>query len=98
SKCAATLVRRFMSQLDVGDDHCAGAIPPLPLVPRFARRLHELDPAESLPGHEAGEEALRLVSAAILTCADVITRAAQTRAWGRPSGRAIHGREAPRGL
>jgi len=77
SGCAATLVRRFMSQLDPGDDRCAGAIPPVPLVPRFARRLHELDPAQALPGHEAGEQALRLVTAALLTCADVITRAAE---------------------
>ena len=78
--CAATLVRRFMSQLDAGDDGCAGAISPVPLVPRFARRLHELDPAPALPGHEAGEEALRLVSAALLTCADVITRAKENGA------------------
>jgi hypothetical protein len=49
-------------------------------VPRFARRLHELDPAQALPGHEAGEEALRLVSAALLTCADVITRARENGA------------------
>jgi pimeloyl-ACP methyl ester carboxylesterase len=75
SGCAATLVRRFMSQLDAGDDHCAGTIPPVPLVARFARSVHELDPAQALPGHEAGEEALRLVTAALLTCADVITRA-----------------------
>ena len=78
--CAATLVRRFMSQLDAGDDGCAGAISPVPLVPRFARHLHELDPAPALPGHEAGEEALRLVSAALLTCADVITRAKENGA------------------
>jgi hypothetical protein len=77
SGCAATLVRRFMSQLDTGDDRCAGAVPPVPLVPRFARRLHELDPAQALPGHEAGEEALRLVTAALLTCTDVITRATE---------------------
>jgi hypothetical protein len=69
-----------MSQLDTGDDRCAGAVPPVPLVPRFARRLHELDPAQALPGHEAGEEALRLVSAALLTCADVITRARENGA------------------
>jgi pimeloyl-ACP methyl ester carboxylesterase len=75
SGCAATLVRRFMSQLDAGDDHCAGTIPPVPLVPRFARSVHELDPAQALPGHEAGEDALRLVTAALLTCADVITLA-----------------------
>jgi pimeloyl-ACP methyl ester carboxylesterase len=77
SGCAATLVRRFMSQLDAGDDRCAGAVPPVPLVPRFARHFRELDPAQALPGHEAGEEALRLVTAALLTCADVIARASE---------------------
>jgi hypothetical protein len=49
-------------------------------VSRFARHLHELDPAQALPGHEAGEEALRLVTAALLTCADVITRARENGA------------------
>ena len=58
----------------------SGTIPPVSLVPRFARRLHELDPAQALPGHEAGVEALRLVSAALLSCADVITRARENEA------------------
>jgi pimeloyl-ACP methyl ester carboxylesterase len=80
SECAATLVRRFMSQLDAGDDRCAGAIPPVPLVPRFARRLHELAPARARPGNEGDEEALRAVSAALFTCADVISRAAENGA------------------
>ena len=75
SGCAATIVRRFMSDLKVGEDDCAAAVPPVPLVPRFARRLHELDPAHALPGNGGDDEALRLVSAALLTSADVITRA-----------------------
>ena len=85
SECAATLVRRFMSELAVGDDHCATSVPPVPLVPRFARQLDELDPAQAMPGHEAGEEALRVVTAALFTCADVITRAAEN-AMGRGVG------------
>jgi pimeloyl-ACP methyl ester carboxylesterase len=80
SACAAMLVRRFMSDLEVGDERCAAAVPPVPLVPRFARRLHELDPAQALAGNEADEEALRVVSAALLTCADVITRAGENGA------------------
>ena len=75
--CGATLVRRFMSELAVEDEHCAASVPPLTLVPRFARAVHELDPAQALAGHEAGEEALRVVSATLLTCADVMTRAAE---------------------
>jgi pimeloyl-ACP methyl ester carboxylesterase len=77
SECGATLVRRFMSELDVGDDRCAADMPPVPLVPRFARHLHELPPARALAGNEGDEAALRAVSAAILTCEDVITRAAE---------------------
>ena len=80
SECAAVLVRRFMSQLDAGDDHCARAIPPVPLVPRFARRLHELLPALARPGNEGDEEALRAVSAALFACADVISRAEENGA------------------
>ena len=85
SECAATLVRRFMSDLEAGDDRCGAAIPPVRLVPRFARHVRELDPAQALPGHEAGEDGLRVVSAALLTCEDVITRAMENGA-GREAG------------
>ena len=85
SECAATLVRRFMSDLEAGDDRCGAAIPPVRLVPRFARHVRELDPAQALPGHEAGEDGLRVVSAALLTCEDVITRAMENGA-GQEAG------------
>jgi pimeloyl-ACP methyl ester carboxylesterase len=85
SECAATLVRRFMSELEVGDDRCAAAIPPVPLVPRFARHVQELAPAQALEGNQGSDEALRVVSAALFTCADVITRAAENGA-GRGVG------------
>jgi len=52
-------------------------VPPVRLVPRFARRVHELVPAKALAGNEAKEESLRAVTATLLTCADVITRAAE---------------------
>jgi pimeloyl-ACP methyl ester carboxylesterase len=77
SDCAARLVRRFMVELEAGDAACAAAVPPVRLVPRFARRLHELAPARALAGNEAREESLRAVTATLLTCADVITRAAE---------------------
>ncbi|HEY2341264.1 MAG TPA: alpha/beta hydrolase, partial [Steroidobacteraceae bacterium] len=77
SDCAARVVRRFMSELEAGDAACAAAVPPVRLVPRFARRLHELVPAKALAGNEAKEESLRAVTATLLTCADVITRAAE---------------------
>jgi len=75
SECAATLVRRFLSDLEAGDARCAAAIAPVPLVPRFARHVQELEPAVALAGHEAGIDGLRVVRAALLTCEDVITRA-----------------------
>lgn len=75
SNCATVLVRRFLAQLTPGDQRCAAAAPPIPLVPRFARHLSELTPAEPLAGNRGEESELRAVSAALLTCADVISRA-----------------------
>jgi hypothetical protein len=44
-------------------------------VPRFARRVHELDPASANPGNAATQEQLRAVSAALLTVGDAMVRA-----------------------
>jgi pimeloyl-ACP methyl ester carboxylesterase len=80
SECAAVLVRRFMESLAAGDESCASAVPPVRLVPRFARAAHELAPARASAGNRAAEEALRVVSAALLTAEDVIVRAAENGA------------------
>jgi pimeloyl-ACP methyl ester carboxylesterase len=88
SECAADLVRRFMADLSIGDEQCAAAIPPVPLVPRFARHTRELDAAQALEGNQAGDEALRVVSAALLTSADLISRA---MANGAGSGVGLRG-------
>ena len=77
SDCAAVLVRRFMQTLATGDESCAAAVPAVRLVPRFARAAHELVPARASAGNRAGEEALRVVSAALLTAEDVIARAVE---------------------
>jgi hypothetical protein len=77
SACAAGIVQRFMAELEAGDVGCAAAVPPVPLVTRFARHLPELEPAAAAQGNEAGPQALRAVSAGVFTCADVITRAAE---------------------
>ncbi|HYX73684.1 MAG TPA: alpha/beta hydrolase [Steroidobacteraceae bacterium] len=82
SECAAGLARRFLADLTPGDASCASAVPPVPLVGRFARHVHELTPAAAVAGNEADEEALRTVSAALLTCADVLTRAGENGAGG----------------
>ena len=88
SDCGETLARRFMTQLNVGDERCAAEIPPLRLVPLFARHLHDLAPAHALPGNDGTVEALRLVSAALFTSADVITRA---REYGAGPGVGLRG-------
>jgi pimeloyl-ACP methyl ester carboxylesterase len=80
SECGATLVRRFMQSLSTGDESCAKAVPPVRLVARFARRSSELAPAEALAGNHAGDAQLRVVSAALLTCADAIARASDNGA------------------
>jgi len=74
SECGASLVRRFIANLSTGDDSCAAQVPPVRLLPQFARHASELLPAQGLPGNEAPEEALRAASAALLTAQDVIVR------------------------
>ena len=75
SECGADLVRRFIENLSTGDDSCAALVPPVRLVPRFARSAAELEPARAGSGSPAPEAALRVVTAALLTSEDVITRA-----------------------
>ena len=80
SDCGAQLVRRFLQSLSTGDESCAAAVPPVPLVPRFARRVRELAPARGSAANAATDEQLRVVSAALLTCEDAIIRAAENGA------------------
>ena len=82
SECGAKLVRRFIENLSTGDDSCAAEVPPVRLVPRFARGAAELPPAHAAAANAAGEGALRVVSAALLTSEDVITRALEHGAGG----------------
>jgi pimeloyl-ACP methyl ester carboxylesterase len=91
SDCGAQLVRRFLADLSAGDESCARQIAPVPLVPRFARRAHELDPAQAATNNPAGEELLRgdadaellrSVSAVLYTCADVIAHAPEAGEHG----------------
>jgi pimeloyl-ACP methyl ester carboxylesterase len=72
SACAAVLVRQFLVRLNIVDEGCAQEVPPVRLVPRFARFVRELAPAHGLAGNQAGEAALRAVSAAFLTAEDVV--------------------------
>src|SRR5262249_13448763 len=38
SECGARLVQHFLADLSTGDENCARQVPPVRLVPRFARR------------------------------------------------------------
>jgi pimeloyl-ACP methyl ester carboxylesterase len=75
SECGALLVRRFLDTLSTEDDSCAAEVAPVRLVPRFARESAELPAAQALPGNQADEALLRVVTAALQTCGDVIARA-----------------------
>ncbi|HVW69451.1 MAG TPA: alpha/beta hydrolase [Steroidobacteraceae bacterium] len=78
SECGADIVRHFIEHLEVGDVSCADRVPPVRLVPRFARRVRELAPAKPLAGNEAGTEELRVVTAVLLTAEDVADRAEES--------------------
>jgi pimeloyl-ACP methyl ester carboxylesterase len=74
SACGAKIVRRFIATLDPGDVGCAAGVPPVRLVPRFARAVAQLEPALGLNGNSADAESLKMVSAAVLTAGDVLAR------------------------
>jgi pimeloyl-ACP methyl ester carboxylesterase len=75
SACGAMLVRRFMDTLATGDESCAAAVPAVRLVPRFARSVLELPPAQVAAANHADADGLRAVTAALLTAEDAIARA-----------------------
>jgi len=88
SACGAEIVRRFIATREPGDVGCAKKVPPLPLVPRFARKAAQLEPAVGLDGNSADAESLQWVSAAVLTAGDVL---------GRLGGNSTDGGEGLRG-
>ena len=77
SGCAARIVRRFLTTLAPGDTRCAERVPPIRLVPEFARFAAHLPPATALAGDRAGRLRLQVARAAAMTVGDVIVRAAE---------------------
>jgi pimeloyl-ACP methyl ester carboxylesterase len=75
SECGALLVRRFLDTLSTEDDSCAAEVAPVRLAPAFARKFQELPAAQALPGNQADQAMLQVVSAALQACADAIARA-----------------------
>jgi len=88
SECGALLVRRFLDTLSTEDDSCAAEVAPVRLVPRFALKSDELSAAAALPGNQADEAMLRVVTAALQACGDAIARA---RDNGAGSGLGLRG-------
>jgi pimeloyl-ACP methyl ester carboxylesterase len=74
STCAADIVRRFVEARALEDTSCAARVPPVRLVPRFATRADQLEPAIGLAGNAASPAQLQAVSAAVLTAGDMLTR------------------------
>ncbi len=75
SECGVALVRHFLDTLEPGGTECTQAISEIRLVPRFARRVHDLEPASAAAGNAGSAEQLRVVSAALLTAGDAMVRA-----------------------
>jgi pimeloyl-ACP methyl ester carboxylesterase len=74
SACGGDIVRRFIATLTVADTACASQVPPLRLVPRFARSAAGLEPAVAEPANAATPPQLRFAAAAALTAGDVLAR------------------------
>ena len=85
SECAAGIVRRFLETLSPGDTRCANEVPPLRLMPQFARHASELDPAAAQAGNRADARQLKVVAAAVLTLGDVLDRL-ESNASGEAKG------------
>jgi pimeloyl-ACP methyl ester carboxylesterase len=74
SACAAQITRRFIDTLQALDTSCAGEVPAVRLVPKFAVHAAELEPAVAAAGNHASTIELHWVSAAVQTVGDVLTR------------------------
>jgi pimeloyl-ACP methyl ester carboxylesterase len=74
SDCGAELVRRFVATQSPGDRTCAHTVPPLRLVPEFARHAEKIPRATPRPGNAASDKELKLAHAALLTIGDVLAR------------------------
>ena len=72
--CASRIAVTFIATLAPGDTACAAKIPPLRLVPAFARHASALAPATPDRGDHASAAQLRVVAAAIQAVGDAFAR------------------------
>jgi pimeloyl-ACP methyl ester carboxylesterase len=74
SDCGAELVRRFIATETPGSRACAHEVPPLRLVPEFARHALSIVRATPRTGNQANDRELSIVHAALFTVGDVLAR------------------------
>ncbi len=88
STCGAEIARAFLEKLAIPDLACASRVPPLRLVPQFARHAAELAPAAPRAGNRADADRLRVANAAVQTLGDVLARLPQNTSG---SGKGLRG-------
>jgi pimeloyl-ACP methyl ester carboxylesterase len=74
SGCPADIARHFIETLEVGDQKCLTTIPAVRVLPAFALRVYDLEPAHALEGNAASRGQLQIVTGALLTVGDAIAR------------------------
>jgi hypothetical protein len=74
TNCVQEIVRRFVVDLVPGDTNCISSVRPIRTVPRFARTVSELEPAEAVIGNQANASELRVAAGALDTVGDVFAR------------------------
>jgi pimeloyl-ACP methyl ester carboxylesterase len=76
SGCPADIARHFIETLQIGDTKCLASIPEVRVLPAFALRVYDLEPAHALEGNQADRGQLQIVTGALLTVGDAIARTA----------------------
>ncbi len=74
SACPADIARHFIETLEVGDTKCLASVPEVRVLPAFALRVHDLEPARALAGNQASRGQRQIVTGALLTVGDAIAR------------------------
>ena len=74
SSCPADIARHFIETLEVGNTKCLGTIAEVRVLPAFALRVYDLEPARALAGNQASRGQLQIVTGALLTVGDAIAR------------------------
>jgi len=74
SGCPADIARHFIERLEVGDTKCLASIAEVRVLPAFALRVYDLEPAHALEGNQASRAQLQIVTGTLLTVGDAIAR------------------------